>query len=295
MSSSSVGPLPTKQNIHQFLAKDVDEYFPPMYWLFQQDIQNHITYKLSKAKANEAIEICVQETFVKTFVSLKRKTTEEILRLDRFEAWLIKIAENVVNDWYDKNRSYFTTALPKTRARLTLYIESIALEGNESGEQRPDVPDEDKQKQPENALLWKEKLTELREYVNMLPERNRSAIKLHFYDGLKLDQIADQRKQNLNTVKAHVRRGIHMLRDYFLVVQALNEIGEMKASVITSIRMIPSPCGKVMRLHFLEGMKLPDVAISCNYSVDQVKRLLYHGASIVATHLRRRMTEESEY
>jgi RNA polymerase sigma factor (sigma-70 family) len=194
-----------------------------------------------------------------------------------------------VNDWYKENRSYFTTALPKTRARLTLYIGSIELEGSESGEQRPDVPDEDEQKQPENALVWKEKLTELREYANMLPERNRIAIKLHFFDGLKLDQIADQRKQNLNTVKAHVRRGIHMLYDYFVVVKALDE---MKESVKTSILMIPSPCGKVMRLHFLEGMKLPDVAVRCNSSVDTVKRLLYHGARIVATHLQAKTGEE---
>jgi RNA polymerase sigma factor (sigma-70 family) len=296
MSSSSVGPLPTKQNIHQFLAKDVDEYFPPMYWLFQQDIKNHITYKLSKAKANDAIEICVQETFEKTFASLKRKTTEEILRLDRFEAWLIKIAENVVNDWYDKNRSYFTTVLPKTRARLTIYVDSIDLEGSESGKQPLDIPDGDEQKQPESTLLWKEKRTELREYMNMLPEKNRLAIKLHFFDGLTLEQIASKRGLILSTVKARVYRGIGMLYDYFVVVQALDE---MKESIRTYILKIPSSCGTVMKLHFLEGMKLPDVAIRCNYSVEKVKRLLYHGTSIVATHLRaeneKRMQEEGEY
>ena len=295
MSSSNVGSLPTKQNIHQFLAKDVDAYFTPMFKLFQQDIRNYIAYKLSNAGSNEAIDDCIQEIFEKTFVSLKRKTAEEILKLDRFEAWLKKIAESVVNDWFKENRSYFTTALPKTRARLTIYIESIALEGNENGEQRLDILDEDAQKQPEIALVWKEKLAELREYVNMLPERNRSAIKLHFFDGLKLEQIANLRKLKLSTVKTHVHRGNHMLHDYFLVVRALNEIDEMQASVITYIRMIPSSCGKVMRLHFLEGMKLPDVAISCNYSVDRVKRLLYHGASIVAAHLQQRTNEESEY
>ena len=153
---------------------------------------------------------------------------------------------------------------------------------SESGEQRLDVTDRDELKQPEKALVWKEKRIELREYVNMLPEQYRIAIRLHYFNELKLEQIASQRNLALNTVKAHVYRGIKMLSDYFAVVQALDET---KEKMITFLKMIPSSCGTVMRLHFLEGMKLPDVAIRCNYSNNKVKRLLYHGANIVVTHL----------
>jgi RNA polymerase sigma factor (sigma-70 family) len=282
MCSTDAALLPTKQNVQHFLAEDVDKHYSSMYLLFQQDIRNYIAYKLHAVKSQEAIDDCVQETFERAYSALKRKSPENILELDYFRAWLIAIAENVVLRWQEKNSDYFTTVLPRTRTRIKIFFESIELKMSESGEQRLDVADRDELKQPETALVWKEKRTELREYVNMLPEQYRIAIRLHYFNELKLEQIASQRKLALNTVKAHVYRGIKMLSDYFAVVQALDETKEM---VTTSIRMIPSSCGTVMRLHFLEGMKLPDVAIRCNYSNNKVKRLLYHGANIVITHL----------
>ncbi len=283
MRSTGEASLLSNENIHQFLAKDVDTYFTDMYMLFQQHIRNYIAHEPGMAKSNEAIEDCAQETFKRAFKALKRRSPEDILKLDHFKGWLIAIAKNVVLSWHDKNRSHFETSLPGTGARLKLYVESIELESSGSSEQRLDIPDGDEQKQPEKALMWKEKLAELREYVYMLPEQYRIAIQLQYFDELKLDQIAILQKKTLSAVKTHVRRGIQMLSDYFMVVQALEE---MKEDVLTYILLIPSSCGTVMKLHFLEGMKLPDVAIRCNYAENKVKRLLYHGTNIVATHLR---------
>lgn len=283
MHSTDEALVPTKQNIQHFLARDIDTHYSFMYMLFQQDIRNHIAHKLNVAKSPEAIDDCVQETFERVFKALKRRSPEKILELDNFRAWLITIAENVVLHWHEKNGAHFTTIAPKTRARLKIYLEPIEQERSDGEEQRLDVPDRDEQRQPEKALVWKERRAELREYVNMLPEQYRIAIQLHYFNELKLEQIASLHKLALSTVKANVYRGIRMLTNYFAVVQALDET---KEKVITSIHMIHSSCGTIMRLHFLEGMKLPDVAIRCNYSNNKVKRLLYHGASIVVTQLK---------
>ncbi|MEO8972835.1 MAG: sigma-70 family RNA polymerase sigma factor [Ktedonobacteraceae bacterium] len=270
------------QHIHELLAKNVDHYFPDMFRAFEKDVRSHVAHKLGSARSNEAIDDCVMRTFEGAYFSLKRKSSEDILRLENFKGWLLTIAGHVVLRWHEKNRQHIITTLPKTRARLKIYVETIELEMSESGEQRLDVPDPEGQNQPEKALEQKEARTELREFVDMLPEQYRIAVQLHYFDELKLEQIANQRQQALSAVKAHVYRGIRMLHDYFVVVQALDE---MKETVRAYIEMIPTSCGIVMRLHFLEGMKLHNVAVRCKYSDDKVKRNLYHGAHIVATQL----------
>lgn len=270
------------QHIHELLAQNVDYYFPAMFKAFEKDVRSHVAHALGSARSNETIDDCVMETFESAYFALKRKSPEEILRLEYFKGWLLAIAGHVVLRWHRRNKQHIMAPLPKTGVKLKIYVESIELEMSESGEQRLDVSDLDGQNQPEKALEQKEAQAELKEFVDMLPEQYRIAVQLHFFAELKLEQIASQRQQSLNTVKGHVYRGIKMLYDYFVVVHALDE---MKETVRAYIELIPASCGKVMRLHFLEGMKLHTVAVHCKYSDDKVKRNLYHGAHIVATRL----------
>jgi len=270
------------KHLPQFLAQDVGHYFTPLYLLYESSVRSSIALTLIPVQSNEAVEDCLQSTFEKVYKTLVERKPEDIVRLEYMKSWLNKIAEHVVFDWKKDHSQTITTLQQGTKTPLMLKLEPIELEiGN--GGVRTDVLDPEPLNQPEQKVEQEGTREEVREYVALLSETYRVAIQLHYFEGLKLEQIAERLGSPLGAIKANMSRGRAMLHDYMTVRWAV-ELDE-RAKVLKSIETLKDPYRTVLRLHFIERMDLPEVAVRCKRSVDSVRRYLYYGAKIVAAYV----------
>ena len=100
-----------------------------------------------------------------------------------------------------RNRSIDRLRSRQRRARV---LEDVT----EETEQRPVSPS------PQgNFALSEEELVQVRSAVKNLPTDQRQAIELAFFGGLTHQEIAEQLREPLGTVKARIRRGMLKLRD----------------------------------------------------------------------------------
>lgn len=132
-----------------------------------------------------AEDIC-QETFYKAFKSLKTFRDEEAT----FSTWLYTIARN--------------TAL--SELRKTKHIE-VSLEDAVSN------PQVSSMLLPEQELLKNEKVQKVRDAINNLPEKQRSALILREYEQLDYKEIAQILESTVSSVKSLLFRARNSIKD----------------------------------------------------------------------------------
>ncbi|WP_055107781.1 RNA polymerase sigma factor [Paenibacillus ihumii] len=142
---------------------------------YQRKILAFIYHMLKSAHMELLAEDLCSETFYKAFRSL-----HSFREVDAsFSTWLYTIARNTV-----------LSELRKQRAG------SVPLE--ESGV----VPVAPNELAPEQAILRSEKVGMVREAINNLPEKQRSALILREYDQLDYQEIANVLGQSVSAVKS---------------------------------------------------------------------------------------------
>ena len=142
---------------------------------YQRKILAFVYHMLKSAHLELLAEDICSETFYKAFRSL-----HSFRELDAsFSTWLYTIARNTVLSELRKQRSG-----------------NIPLE--ESG-YVPVAPDD---VAPEQAILRSEKVGKVREAINNLPEKQRSALILREYDQLDYQEIASILGQSVSAVKS---------------------------------------------------------------------------------------------
>jgi len=144
------------------------------------------------AQPQDAEEIA-QDTFVRAYRALAGYAPERIRTL-RLRPWLFQIALNIA-----RNR------LRSHRAR-----EASLDDGDEALANWFSVPDSE---QPEAIAERSERQRELAGRVRALPEHFRIAVLLRFVADLSYMEISELLGKPEGTVKAHVHRGIVMLRE----------------------------------------------------------------------------------
>lgn len=130
-----------------------------------------------------ASDLC-QDTFLKLISSV-----QSIQHRGKFSNYLYTIALNTCTDYLKKKR---------------LYIEDSSTERIE-----------DTEPLPEEWVLTGERNAILAEYLNTLPDIQKEAIILFYFQGEKLKDIAEMTEVNISTVKSRIRRGILKLRSLF--------------------------------------------------------------------------------
>lgn len=92
----------------------------------------------------------------------------------------------------------------RSRQRRTRLLESVTEEtDNHPAASSPQS----------NFALSEEELTQVRSAVKSLPQEQRQAIEMAFFNGLTHQEIAGALSEPLGTVKARIRRGMLKLRD----------------------------------------------------------------------------------
>jgi RNA polymerase sigma-70 factor (ECF subfamily) len=142
---------------------------------YQKKILSFIHHLLRSAKLELLAEDLCSETFYKAYRSL-----HSFREVDAsFSTWLYTIARNTVLSELRKQRSHHVSLDD------AVYIPAAPTETS-----------------PEQSLLRSEKVAKVREAINSLPEKQRSALILREYDGLDYQEIAGILGQTVSAVKS---------------------------------------------------------------------------------------------
>ncbi len=142
---------------------------------YERKILSFIYHMLKSAQLEIMAEDLCAETFYKSYRSLK--TFREVEA--SFSTWLYTIARNTV-----------LSELRKQKA------------GKVSLEESGFTPQSSMEQLPEQSILRNEKVALVREAINNLPEKQRSALILREYDQLDYQEIANILGQTVSSVKS---------------------------------------------------------------------------------------------
>ncbi|WP_106769933.1 RNA polymerase sigma factor [Paenibacillus faecalis] len=142
---------------------------------YQRKILAFVYHMLKSSNMESLAEDLCSETFYKAFRSL-----HSFREVDAsFSTWLYTIARNTVLSELRKQRGG------------TLPLEESGI-----------VPVAPMEIAPEQAILRSERVSLVREAINRLPEKQRSALILREYDQLEYQEIADILGQTVSSVKS---------------------------------------------------------------------------------------------
>ncbi len=151
---------------------------------------NVYSYLLMMVKDQDLANDFLQETFIKVFESLKRGKYEE---KGIFLSWVIRIAHNIVIDYYRKNKNFPTVSNDESDYDLL---------------NSPKYTDKNiEQKLQESALK-----EEIRKLVEKLPAEQKEVVLLRHYGGLSFKEIAKLTGVSINTALGRMRYALINLR-----------------------------------------------------------------------------------
>ncbi len=149
------------------------------------------TYIMFVVRDNTFAEDIFQETFVKVIMKLQqRKYTNS----GKFSAWLMRIAHNVIMDWYREQRS----------ERIVEPTEDNDL-SNLGGN---DLLDSN----VENQFVNDQVMRDVKKMMNMLPPSQREVVFMRFYQEMSFKEIAEATGVSINTSLGRMRYAILNLR-----------------------------------------------------------------------------------
>jgi len=132
----------------------------------------------------------LQETYIKVFNSLKSgKYTEK----GAFLYWVLRIAHNLVIDYYRRNKSFPTISNDSSDYD---FFNSLSLS----------------EKNIEQELIETQTNKDLRELINKLPAEQKEVILLRHYGGLSFKEIAKITNVSINTALGRMRYALINLR-----------------------------------------------------------------------------------
>lgn len=157
-------------------AKDDPEAFRELYRHYLPRVYAYVAYRVGKKQEAEDL---VSELFLKV---VERISVFQYRGSGTFSAWLFQIARNQVNAFFRRNN----------RDSIPVPLEDL-----------PDVGE-----LPGDAVLRKERFTELRELIETLSPRRRETILLKYFGGLRNQEIAHVLSLDERTVASHISRGL---------------------------------------------------------------------------------------
>lgn len=138
-------------------------------------------------KANDLF----QETFVKVITKLHQG---RYVDSGKFGAWIMRIAHNVIIDWYREQRS-------RNLIEPTDENDLSNLSGNEILDSNV-----------ENRYVNDQIMVDVKNMMNMLPPTQREVVFMRFYQDLSFEEIAETTGVSINTSLGRMRYAILNLR-----------------------------------------------------------------------------------
>lgn len=158
------------------LARTQDRLFSYIYFVVRDE-----------DKANDLF----QETFVKVITKLHQR---RYVDSGKFSAWIMRIAHNVIMDWYREQKAR-NLVEPTTDNDLS----------NLGGNNMLDL-------NIENRYVNEQIMTDVKKMMNMLPPTQREVVFMRFYQELSFKEIAELTGVSINTSLGRMRYAILNLR-----------------------------------------------------------------------------------
>lgn len=148
------------------------------------------TYILMMVRKPHLAEDLMQETFVKAIRSLKEG---RYMENNRFQSWLMRIAHNLVIDYFRHHKQY--REVSNDNYPVDLFNSPRFSEIN-----------------VEQTMVYERVLEEIRMLIDQLPEDQREVIMLRYYADLSFKEIADLTNVSINTALGRMRYALINLR-----------------------------------------------------------------------------------
>lgn len=169
--------------------------------LLSRNQEKLFTYILFVVRDREMANDMFQETFFKVVSRLQQgKYTAN----GKFSAWLMRIAHNVIMDWYRQQRAQNIVDAPKENDLSN--VGSTLLESSREGE-----------------LVNNQVMEDVRRMMSHLPASQREVVFMRFYQQMSFKEIAEATGVSINTALGRMRYAIlnlrRMTREHQLTLQ----------------------------------------------------------------------------
>jgi RNA polymerase sigma-70 factor, ECF subfamily len=158
-------------------AKEEREAFEALYTKYLKKVYTYVYYRVGNTEDAEDI---TESVFLHALVHLDRYQDRGI----PFSAWLLRIAHNLVANWYRNSK----------RRRC------VDLDSAE--------PLHDSSPTPEEALEGEEERREIRALLGSLPEERQQALILRYAEGMKHKEIGEVMDKSTGAVKVLIHRSL---------------------------------------------------------------------------------------
>lgn len=148
---------------------------------------------LKMVRNNDDAEDLTIEAFAKAFKSLPRFKKDFT-----FSTWLFRIATNNCIDFIRRRRLE------------TMSIDS-AIPSEDGDDMRIDLKDHSPD--PQEAAIRTQKIAFVQQFVELLPPKYQTLVRLRYFDELSYEEIAAEIDAPLGTVKAQLHRARELLYD----------------------------------------------------------------------------------
>lgn len=170
--------------------------------LLQRNQSKLYSYIIFVVRDRDIADDIFQETFVKVITKLHQR---KYATTGKFSAWLMRIAHNIIMDWYREQRA----------EKIVEPTEDNDL-SNLSGNDLLDT-------NVENQFVNDQVLRDVRKMMNMLPPSQREVVFMRFYQEMSFKEIAEATGVSINTSLGRMRYAIlnlrRMAREHDVVLQ----------------------------------------------------------------------------
>lgn len=164
-------------------------------WAFDELLSRNqsklFSYILFVVRDEDKANDLFQETFVKVITKLHQG---RYVDSGKFGAWIMRIAHNVIMDWYREQRS-------RNLIEPTDENDLSNLSGNEILDSNV-----------ENRYVNDQIMVDVKNMMNMLPPTQREVVFMRFYQDLSFKEIAETTGVSINTSLGRMRYAILNLR-----------------------------------------------------------------------------------
>lgn len=169
--------------------------------LLSRNQEKLFTYILFVVRDREMANDMFQETFFKVVSRLQQG---KYIANGKFSAWLMRIAHNVIMDWYRQQRAQNIVDAPKENDLSN--VGSTLLESSREGE-----------------LVNNQVMEDVRRMMSHLPASQREVVFMRFYQLMSFKEIAEATGVSINTALGRMRYAIlnlrRMTREHQLTLQ----------------------------------------------------------------------------
>lgn len=169
--------------------------------LLSRNQEKLFTYILFVVRDREMANDMFQETFFKVVSRLQQG---KYIANGKFSAWLMRIAHNVIMDWYRQQRAQNIVDAPKENDLSN--VGSTLLESSREGE-----------------LVNNQVMEDVRRMMSHLTASQREVVFMRFYQQMSFKEIAEATGVSINTALGRMRYAIlnlrRMTREHQLTLQ----------------------------------------------------------------------------